>query len=140
MTDFVLEHPASTDYEWQLSNHLRYAKFLTQPLEPGMFVPCDDDGNILEEPNDYFPEGIESDYSKKYQKAKEKVLFEGFRVVDNDSKSHPKTIQFQSIFNPFWFLRETNSWHSSKRLKTIEDLIKFNLELTETGFKYFYGC
>lgn len=28
----------------------RYAKFLKQPIELWMFVPCDEDGNVLEEP------------------------------------------------------------------------------------------
>lgn len=59
----------------------RYAKFLKQPLTLGMFVPCDEDGSVLEEPplvqtapnEDVALECI--DYIEQYQQAKERVLF-----------------------------------------------------------------
>ena len=31
---------------------INYAKFLKQPLKLEMFVPCDDEGNILKAPTD----------------------------------------------------------------------------------------
>jgi transposase len=101
-----------------------------------MFVPCDDDGNVLEEPqkenfteengfvnNAFFIE------TNVFQTAQSKVIFSQFRVIENDSKSHPKTVQFQNLVNAFWFLTETNSWHISKGLKKVEDLIPYNPDL-----------
>ena len=68
MTDFVLELGKTNQIE--LSDEafidvvLNYAQFLKQPLTLGMFVPCDEDGNILET------------YDPRHQQAKERVLFE----------------------------------------------------------------
>lgn len=99
MTDFVLHESFGVGNEIinkgifynKCSN---YAKFLKQPLKLEMFVPCDDDGNFLEEPNkkdyvfEHHPElvGNPKEYDDdKYRDdclewivAKEKVLFEGF--------------------------------------------------------------
>lgn len=124
MVDFVLEHPASTDYEWQLKNHLNYANFLKQPLKLEMFVPCDDDGNVLDEPNNLAPNcgcmGIcnnpcdEAINIEIYENAKEKVLFDGFYI----SKDY--------ITN--CILQIDDEWIQDK---TIEDLIPYNLELKQ---------
>ena len=59
-----------------------YAKFLKQPLKLGMFIPCDEDGNVLEEPKiseDDFDEHttqIFAQYQYDLDRAKENVLFE----------------------------------------------------------------
>ena len=59
MTDFVLrineiEKEIDQFFDSWRMKQLRiienYAKFLKQPLKLEMFVPCDDDGNILENP------------------------------------------------------------------------------------------
>lgn len=131
MTDFVLEEAEKTQFkdDCEFAYSVRkYANFVKQPLKKGMFVPCDDNDNVLEEPNKSTHTDKECE---QYKQAKEKVIFEGFRVVENNSKSHPKTIQLQNIFTPFWFLTETNSWHIAKNLKTIEDLIPCQLKLTK---------
>ena len=76
MTEFVLSHEATTDYEYQLKRHLNYAKFLKQPLKLEMFIPCDEKGNVLEKPKDWHKHiSFTDNEHKKYQKAKEKVLF-----------------------------------------------------------------
>lgn len=77
-----------TALEEMIGAEHKYKDFITQPLTKGMFVPCDEDGNVLEEPLDY------STYSKRkyirpdhsceynflecetYRQAKERVLFE----------------------------------------------------------------
>lgn len=100
MTDFVLEQSKLTgydisDYDW-IIRIVNYAKFLKQPLKLEMFVPCDDGGNVLEHPiyttnhsDECYCKGCEeetkrcSDLQDQYQKAKEKVLFEGFEVKRN---------------------------------------------------------
>ena len=65
MSDFVLEKNILDEKE--IKQIINYANFLKQNLKLEMFVPCDDDGNILEEIN-------------IYEKAKEKVLFKGFSM------------------------------------------------------------
>jgi hypothetical protein len=54
MTDFVLEQKSNLDFnpsnKWK--DCLNYANFLNQPLKLEMIVPCDEDGNVLEEPID----------------------------------------------------------------------------------------
>jgi len=82
MTDFVL-----TD-KYTSTGHKMYAEFLKQSLTLGMFVPCDLDGNVLEEPKRDFEEDEVSERGRcedafyednnDYQEAKERVLFKGF--------------------------------------------------------------
>lgn len=60
----------------------KYAKFLMMPTALGMFVPCDEKGNPLEQPT---PRGVgdEQYYGAEmdaYQKAKDRVLFKGFEM------------------------------------------------------------
>lgn len=86
MTDFVLEQKSKQkfrEFGWVC---IKYARFLKQPLKLEMFVPVDEEGNLLEEP-EQFKEWIKSDHyfnasesvthqCRMYKKAKEKVLFE----------------------------------------------------------------
>ena len=62
MTDFVLKRvntPLAGQQVSSVRHHelekyrqiFKYAKFLKKPLKLEMFVPCDEDGNILEEPD-----------------------------------------------------------------------------------------
>jgi hypothetical protein len=84
MTDYVFEKhndmDSYTDYEDMghlFESVLNYAKFLKQPLKLGMFVPCDKNGNVLKDV------GLLPCYELDvYRKAKERVLFEGFKVTD----------------------------------------------------------
>lgn len=85
MTDFVLQQDI-TDVK-QRDSIVKYANFLKQPLKLEMFVPCDDNANILEEPIFHEPnnENEIGNYEKlieEYYEAKEKVLFEGFIITD----------------------------------------------------------
>ena len=83
MSDFVLEKNILDEKE--IKQIINYANFLQQPLKLEMFVPCDDDGNTLEDPKPIHTYGLEvDDYEyddlevENYEKAKEKVLFEDF--------------------------------------------------------------
>jgi hypothetical protein len=90
MTDFVLDRNKSEEVcREDFVKCSRYANFLKQPLELWMFVPCDEKGNVLE--HSIEPEYPYNDktcdiwsqydiYLKKYQQAKERVLFEGFEI------------------------------------------------------------
>jgi hypothetical protein len=103
MTDFVLQENKGgqqvNSITSQLHHDLRrikkYANFLKQPLKLEMFVPIDEDGNFLEEP-EQFKEWIKSDHyfnasesvtheCRMYKKAKEKVLFLRFDGSEFDS-------------------------------------------------------
>ena len=139
MTDFVLEIDKNDKrLNGKYDAIISYANFLKTPLNLGMFVPCDENDNILEKPEFYYKQEnlkhlkgmqllIAEETNKRvseYQKAKEKVLFNRFKIKDGLSISDE-----HSIFHPFW--NYEGVWKISKGIKTIEDLIPYNLELTE---------
>lgn len=88
MVEFVLNeglNPLQSDVDAWIKSH-RYAEFLSKTLELGMFVPVDQNGNILSEPQLIekrlgFDE-VETDYDyaevEVYKKAKEKIFFDGY--------------------------------------------------------------
>jgi len=129
MTEFVLktydEISDSIDSESMMYN---YANFLNQPLTLGMFVPCDEDGCVLEEPEFHEPnnENEIGDYDElryQYQQAKDKVLFEGFEICNRTSNIDCVVCKDD---------------HLSLKLlkgKTIEYLINRNLTLTPNAIK-----
>lgn len=126
MTDFVLEQKEKLkNYEQGFNiekydfiiNVCNYAKFLKQPLEQFMFVPCDENGNVLERPNAGMF-GYDHIYNN-YNKAQERVLFEGFKVKGD-----------------FWLSNgELYIDEEFCENKTIEDLIDFDVTLTQTAIK-----
>lgn len=79
MTDFVLEQSKaniSSDVFYFLCSN--YVQFLKQPLTLGMFVPCDEEGNIMDINSIYDPRSKTGMYYPwEIEKAKERVLFEG---------------------------------------------------------------
>ena len=107
-----------------------YALFLKKPLKLEMFVPCDERGNILEEPK--VPHTFGSENTDKYinqfkseieiyKKAKERVIFIGFDIIQNDEiKLSIKCSYFQLYFN--------KTLKRFEYYKTIEDLTPYNLE------------
>lgn len=115
MTDYVLGNQSASHYFKATQN---YAKFLKQPLELWMFVPCDETGKPMVEPNDSMDD---KGYYKKYQQAKERVLFEGCGIMDK------WCVQLSNGF----LLEKVECLHNL----TIEDLIQFNLTLTQTAIK-----
>ena len=60
----------------ELESIKNYAKFLSQKPEKWMFVPCDDEGNVLEEPLHYTE--FTREETQKYQQSLDRVIFEGF--------------------------------------------------------------
>jgi len=151
MTDFVLQQDI-TDIK-QRDSIVKYANFLNQPLKLEMFVPCDDEENVLEEPNrwnDYleFPESFDGnkewDELYDYQQAKEKVLFEDSILIDETMYHQTKRVLIMlksyptfRILNQFYYRDgsiERQLFPNNENLR-IEDLIKFELELTESALK-----
>ena len=100
MTDFVLEQSKRImNVEiTHLESHnqiVNYANFLKQPLKLEMFVPCDDNGNVLE---GIIGNGMIHNYSEKvkqYEQAKDKVLFDGFDIYSNGDL-HNAFVTFES--------------------------------------------
>ena len=125
MTDFVLEQVKNAKYEefhqvneTFVNKVINYAKFLKQPLKLWMFVPCDENSNVLEHPKNYHKNIVIDELKridnynylvKEYQQAKERCLLEGF------SEKDAKFVLFAN--------------------ETIEDLCEFNLQLTKTAIK-----
>ena len=153
MTDFVLrineiEKEIDQFFDSWRMNQLRiienYAKFLKQPLKIEMFVPCDDEGIVLEEPKieeEYVDEHttqIFAQYQYDLDKAKEKVLFEGFKIYD-----------FK--LNVFFYLgrRKTLSYDKKRKdfitigflPETVEDLINVSsqIKLSQTALNTIFG-
>ena len=84
MTDFVLEqgNPSNTDSQFA-DKIMSYANFLKQPLKLKMFVPCDEDDNVLKFIEYETWEGTDAEYNNlmvNYYNAKDKVIFEGFEL------------------------------------------------------------
>lgn len=118
----------------------KYADFLLKDLKKGMFVPCDEFDNILEEPLAYNFKSVElfTNYNIKYQQAKELVLFKGFKVLDYKHGSlYSKVIVDSTGFiHLFWFDKISQTWEISRGLANIESLTKFGgIELTEIALK-----
>ena len=126
MTDFVLEQiKESTGLEKvggvgiALSRIHKYANFLKKPLTLGMFVPCDEEGNVLENPIETIG-GVEL-YTEIYQQAKERVLFKGFEMYKGNPYNHYKA---RAVVKDY--IEE--GW-------TIEKIIHWDLDLTKIAIK-----
>jgi len=138
MTDFVSNHIHSGCAVEQINKMRKYSEFLKKPLTLGMFIPCGDDGNILdfEVYQGFVIIGTTRDAKKskirrgdiygfrmyegsKYQQAQERVLFKGYYV------------NYNSIISPCGgYLDE-----SRLKNKTIESLIGTDIQLTESAIK-----
>ena len=113
----TLKSVSDSDYRRLRDN---YDALLKQPLKLGFFVPCDENGNVLD-PSDAF-RSCEKGFV--YSKAKERVLFKGFE---------------------HYLFREANNVKHNKSRKCfsfpnyngviIEDLISLEVELTESAIK-----
>ena len=81
MTDYVLEQweLAGTKELQKYYNIAKYAYFLKQPLELWMFVPVDENGDVLENLESSIT-APDLDEWKKFKQAKERCLFEGFET------------------------------------------------------------
>lgn len=111
MTDFVLEQRKiyEGDFEDLSDLYFRYAKFLKQSLELWMFVPCDNEGNVLEKPNEnYFKSepfcstGLCKPYFEamdKFQQEKERCLFKGLDLgVANHHIRQERKVEYLANF------------------------------------------
>jgi hypothetical protein len=89
-----------------------------------MFVPTDENGNVLEEPNRSTHTYQEC---KQYQTALSKVWFKGFEL---DFKTSDIT-SIKKEFCRMWFYSNNIITINSKEITIIEQLIPYNIEITE---------
>ena len=122
----------------------QYANFLKQPSTLGMFIPTDEQGNVLEKPSEKKPKGlghiqaiaIWERQCKSYEEALSRVIFEGFKFFD--------MVKYDNT-NGVFIVREGSKesiWIDSNgfnmvgiNYKTIEDLLPLNLTLTPQTLK-----
>jgi len=132
MTNFVLEQEKiGLTYLTAIEKCINYAKFLKQPLELWMFVPCDEDGNVLEKPREF-----KNKFStfEKYQQAKERCLFEGFEI--DTKKNGNKYVSKKDWLIIFASTENDNGiFRLFSKFSNIESLIKYNIQLTQTAQK-----
>ena len=138
MREFTLEMYEQLDCVHRFQDVVyKWAKFLGQKPSLGMFVPCDEEGNILEEPdltckrpisNGICQCGEESvkdcrDLWYKYQQALSRVIFEGFEldIVTEKYTSIKNKDGIRIIFT------QTLVGVNNKLIYTLEDLTPYNL-------------
>ena len=149
-TDFVLEQKTKFD-NWDKSFDatksfwllVDYAKFLKQPLKLGMFVPCDEKGNVLAEvycpQNCYCGEEQTKDckeWKYEYNRADERVLFKGFSLNKKEilpsegvfciTKDNIQLTYFKQ--NNAWFLDNLRTGQTFE-IKSLEMLVGYEFEL-----------
>ena len=141
LKDFVLKYHPTRE---QIVN---YAKFIDTPLKLENFIVCDEEGDILEEPTDYEKRllNMMTEYNDEvytYYQAKEEVLFEGFNLNQKDfSKLESIFCLTKECFQITFFTKEKGCFmdnlktNKTYEIKTIEDLIQFEIELTESAIK-----
>lgn len=146
LSQFIDENLKTGCCATQLQLIHKYKDFLNQPLTLGMFVPCDLDGNVLEEPNiendhndSFFKMQTDFHLEKQYEEAKDKVIFSDFKLS-------------RKPFEDFYYIKNENififkkyctmkHWSINTKLKNkaVEDLVKYNLVLTESANKQILG-
>ncbi|AQX52529.1 hypothetical protein CMT42_15435 [Elizabethkingia anophelis] len=155
MTTFVTDQP--TTYEWGAiipqyrlyQNILKYAQFLKQSLALWMFVPVDENRNILKEPNvneymdsDNEPNNTYFWEAEEYRKAKDKVLFEGFEF-ESKVEVINKKLKLTIFLSTFQFMNcDENGLGGGDLFGQNIDALAYadlNLTLTETAIKQIYG-
>ena len=132
----------SDAYDWAI-----YAKFLKQPLTLGMFVPCDLEGNFLEEKSifdttdkDYI---FESEAFDNYEKAKDKVIFKDFKFCESQKEATlngiEKSVCFYTKNSLYVTIKKGSGYHTYFQIPTIEDMVQCGVELTSNAVKLLFG-
>lgn len=140
--DILLDGPGSV-----LARVENYAQFLSQPLQLSMFVPCDLEGNVLSDPNDKNCGGCETacdDCELKHNawnEVRELVLFEGFEWNTAEfCDERMLELENESKVYLLYDCEDKNFQDSEDNyIKTIEDLIKYNLTLTPSAITKIKG-
>lgn len=132
--NILIDDKTETSIEYRLQT-LDYAFFVKQKLTLGMFIPCDEEGNKIEQPTTYgergsFVRGKEHERKiKQFKKAQEKVLFKGFQIKEVSNVLI--SILNKKIIIYFDIQDDTIMVKGKSYYKTISDLTQFNLELVK---------
>ena len=109
-----------------------YANFLLLPLTLGMFIPTNEKGEVLEEPNKKYYQSLKDvdkaiwEYDRlldEFHEAKQRVIFEGCELI----KEHQYS----------WSIQHDNQNYIFHKNFTIEDLIDLNITITEKAINQF---
>ena len=144
MLDFVTQHLETGCAVEQIQKLRRYANFLKQPLKLEMFVPVDEEGNVLVESNHIF--GWEDKrcnvpmYTQDYLEAKEKVLFEGFEIRMSRIPGDEGNKQLCKDGGQVWADVDTEMYGKfhvryPSFAKSVEDMAGLDLALTPSAVK-----
>lgn len=136
-TQYVLNHPATNDYEYAVGNMLGYAAFIDSKLEFYKFAPLDEFGDILEVPASYDqfikadrtvnpPSLFEIKECERYQESLARVIFDNIDInVSGNSISVYYNGKILMSFSKSKFPFD----------RKIEDVITWGLTLTEAKAK-----
>lgn len=131
-----------------LSKIIDYAKFLKQPLTLGMFVPTDEDGNVLKQPIPvsfgkcvnkrkrlYEPIYVNEDIDV-FEKAMAHVLFDGFqeRFFDQDDIIE-SVLYFKNCYVGIKYKGGQMQLNDFAKDDMIEDLVEHSLNLTPSALE-----
>lgn len=142
MTDFVLQRAGESILPLtvmetfkngaKITNQIfNYANFLNKRLELGMFVPCDEDGNLISKFYNVNKDDDNKSFAKlsdEYQKAKEKCLFYGFNF---SGEINDVFVIKYSEFRLLYLIKEKRFVEHIR----IESLVYQDLTLSETAVK-----
>lgn len=142
MTQKVIElnriHEIQYDDLWDKAFH--NAKFRTKQLELGDLVTCDEDGDVMLIPGSSPIYTHSLEYIKEYQKAKDKVLFEGFKYAETHSIGMEKGLDlfvFPYTETKIGLTKKEEGFRTWFKLETIEDLVQCDLIITPQAIKRF---
>lgn len=127
-------------YQISLANSI----FLKKELQLGMFTPCDLNNNPINEPPfTKYPNGtkiysVGSKYIDEWREAQSRVLFNGFSL-----QNEKQWIEYYGGLRVFVATNISEKMASvvfreNQNPKTIESLLKWNIELTETAQSQIY--
>jgi hypothetical protein len=147
MTTFVIEYYSNEGYAdlQTLKLMKNYANFLKKPLHLGMFVPVDENGNVLKEPKNYTSwkalehnsKGETSDTTvfeeyRIYQAAELLCLFKDFKV---DYNGYSRVRIIANYDNSIELSFNKND-HSFLNFQDVESLTEFGeIYLTRTALR-----
>lgn len=130
-----IDLPSVSDIEFRIKSRT-YRQFLKQPSELWMFVACDEEGNVLEEP-DFYLDNEET--KKKHYLAKERCLFEGFTIKNYNTEEYDNieaVIKYNHCYVGIKYKDEDKiRLNDISRKETIERLTSNYLQLTKTAIK-----
>ena len=116
---------------------ISYANFLKQPLTLGMFISCDEEGNVLSEQNHKAHSSVTNgemfkEHTIKIQVAEEDIMFEGFKIIKTYN-GNPLSVGINYHSPVAYYNDQHEKFEFYDRFKAIEDLTELGLTLTNSA-------